>query len=123
MDLVHDVDPFFDGGRGVDRLIPQGSDLVYAVVGGGVQLQYIQNGAILNAQAGGALVAGVTVLRVFTVDRPSQNLGAGCLAGASGASEQIGVGQPATCHLLAQSLGDVGLAYHILKGAGPPLSV
>lgn len=59
MDLVHDIDPLTDRRRGIDRLIPQGPDLVYAVVGGGIQLQHIQDRAVFNAQAGRALIAGL----------------------------------------------------------------
>ena len=39
--LVHDIHPLAHGGGGIHRLVPQGADLVYAVVGGGVQLQHV----------------------------------------------------------------------------------
>ena len=123
VDLVHDVDPFTDGGGGIDRLVPEGADLVHAVVGGGVQLQHVQDGAVFDAQTGGALVAGVAVLGILAIDRPGQDLGAGGLAGAPGAGEQVGVGQPVPGHLLLQRVGDVGLAHHVVEGAGAPLAV
>ena len=41
MHLVHDVNPLAHGGGGVHRLVPQGTDLVHAVVGGGVQLHHV----------------------------------------------------------------------------------
>ena len=41
MDFVHDVHPFLHRSRGVSRLVPQGSDLIDAIVGGCVQLQHI----------------------------------------------------------------------------------
>ena len=123
MDLVHDVHPLPHGGGGVHRLVPQGADLVHAVVGGGVQFQYIQNGAVFNAQAGGALVAGVAVHRSLTVHRPGQDLGAGGLAGAPGAGEEIGVGEAVSRHLLLEGVGNMALPHHIVKGAGPPLAV
>ena len=123
MDLVHDIDPLTDRRRGIDRLIPQGPDLVYAVVGGGIQLQHIQDRAVFNAQAGRALIAGVAVHRALAVHRPGQDLGAGGLARPPGPSEQIGVGQPPPRHLLLQSVGDMALAHHIVKSAGPPFAV
>jgi hypothetical protein len=43
--LVDDIDPLFDVGGGVHGLVPQGADLVYAVVGGGVQLHHVQKAA------------------------------------------------------------------------------
>ena len=39
VDLVDDVHPVAHRRRGVDGLVPQGPDVVHAVVGGGVQLQ------------------------------------------------------------------------------------
>ena len=45
------------------------------------------------------LVAGVAVHRVLAVDRLGEDLGAGGLAGAPGAGEKVGVGQPAGGHL------------------------
>ena len=121
--LVHDVHPLAHGGGGVHRLVPEGADLVHAVVGGGVQLQHVQDGAVLNAQTGGTLVAGVAVHRVLAVHRPGQNLGAGGLAGAPGAGKEVGVGQPPGGHLALEGLGDVVLPHHVVKGAGPPLAV
>ena len=41
MHFVHDVNPLAHGGGGVHRLVPQGTDLIHAVVGGGVQLHHI----------------------------------------------------------------------------------
>ena len=123
MDLVHDVDPLFYVGRGVDGLVPQGPDLIHAVVGGGVQLQNIQKAAAFQPQTAGALTAGVTVYRVLTVDSLGQNFGAGGLAGTSCAGEQVGVGGAALRHLLFQGLGDVLLTDHVGKHLGPPLAV
>ena len=52
-----------------------------------------------------------------------QDLGTGGLAGAPGASEQIGVGEPVPRHLLLEGVGNVALPHHVVKGAGPPLAV
>ena len=102
MDLVHDIDPLFHVGGGVDGLVPQGADLVHAVVGGGVQLQHVQKAAVFDAQAGRAFVAGVAVHRVLAVDGLGQNFGAGGLAGAPGSGKKIGVGGAALGDLLLQ---------------------
>ena len=123
MDLVDDVHPLGHCRRGVGRLVPEGADLVHAVVGGGVQLQHVQDGPALDAQAGRAGVAGVAVHGVLAVDGPGQDLGAGGLAGAPGAGEEIGVAQTAGGHLPLERLGNMGLAHHIVKGAGPPFAV
>ena len=121
--LVHNIHPLFHRGGGVYRLVQDGPDVVHPVVGGGVQLQHVQDGAVLNAQAGGAGVAGVAVPGAFAVHRPGQQLGAGGLARPPGAGEQVGVGQPPGRHLALEGLGDVALAHHLVKGAGAPLAV
>ena len=123
VDLVHDIDPLADRGGRIDRLVPQGADLIHAVVGGGVQLQHVQDRAVLDALAGGAPVAGIAVRRMLTVDRPGQDLGAGGLARAPGAGEQIGMGEAAGSHLPLEGLSDMGLPHHIVKGSGPPFAV
>ena len=69
------------------------------------------------------MVARVAVLRVLAVHRPGQNLGAGGLAGAPGAGEEVGVAQPSGGHLTLEGFGDVSLAHHVVKGAGPPFAV
>ena len=123
MDLVHDIDALSDGGGGINRLIPEGANLIDAVVGCGVQFQHVQNRAVLNAHTGGAGVAGVSVIGIFAVDGPGEDLGAAGLAGASGAGEEIGMGGTAGSDLLLQGIGDMGLAHHIIKGFGPPFAV
>ena len=60
---------------------------------------------------------------MFTVHRPGQDLGAGGLARSPGAGKQVGVAQPAGGHLALERVGDMGLAHHIVKGAGPPFAV
>ena len=44
-------------------------------------------------------------------------------AGAAGAGEQVGVGEPVGLHLFLQRLGNMGLAYHIVKDLRPPFPV
>lgn len=123
MDLVHDVHPLADGGGRIDRLVPKSTDLVYAVIGGGVQLQHIHHRAVLNAPAGRTLVAGIAVHRMLAVHCPGQNFGAGGLAGAPGAGKQVGVRKTPVLNLTLEGIGDMALAHHIVKGAGSPLSV
>ena len=123
VDLVDDVHPLFHRRRGVYRLIQDGADVVHAVVGGGVQLQHVQHGAVFNAQTGIAAVAGAAVLRRAAVYRPGQNLRAGGLSRAAGAGKEVRVGQPPGLHLALERLGDMALAHHIVKGAGPPFAV
>ena len=69
-----------------------------------------------TAPAGGAAVAGVAVLRIFAVHGLGQNFGAGRLAGAARAREQIGMAQAAGLELILQSLGHALLADDVVKG-------
>ena len=123
VDLVHDIHPVADVGGGVDSLVPEGPDMVHTVVGGGIQLQHIQHAAVVDAKAGVALVTGVAVHRVAAVHRLGQDLGAGSLAGAPGTGKEVGVAQAILRHLAAQSIRDMGLPHHILKGLGAPFAV
>ena len=123
VDLVYDVYPLAYRSGGEHRLIPEGTHLIHAVVGGRVQLQHIQDRAVLDAQAGGTLIARVSLYRVLTVHRPGQDLGAGRLARPPGACEQIGVGEPLPCHLPLEGLRDMGLPRDLSEGPGPPFSI
>ena len=123
VDLVDDIHPVLHAGGGIDRLVPEGPDLVHAVVGGRVQLQHVQKAAVVDAQAGGALIAGVPIHGMLAVHRLGQDLGAGGLAGAPGAGEEIGVAEPPLGRLTAESLGDMLLPHHVGEGLGPPFAI
>ena len=71
--------------------------------------------AVVDAAAGGALIAGIAVDRVLAVDRLGQDLGAGGLAGAARADEQVGMGQPSGLDLLFQRLGNMLLTDDVVK--------
>ncbi|CDC67919.1 putative uncharacterized protein [Oscillibacter sp. CAG:155] len=123
MDLVHNINPLFHIGRGIDGLIPQRPHLIHAIIGGGVQLQYIQEAAVFDPLAAGTLAAGVPIHRMLTVDSLGQDFGTGGLSGSPGAGKQVGMRGPPLRHLLFQGLGDMGLADDIRKRLGPPFAV
>ena len=60
---------------------------------------------------------------MLAVDRLGQNLGAGGLAGAPGAGEEVGVGEAVLGGLTAEGIGDMGLSDHVGEGFGPPFAV
>ena len=60
---------------------------------------------------------------VQAVDRLGKNLGAGGLAGAAHAGEQVGVAHTAGGDLIAQGRHDTALTHHIFKPLGSPLAV
>ncbi len=71
-----------------DCLVAQHAHIVHTVVGRRVQLDHVENGAVLNAAAGVALVAGVSVHRVLAVDRLGENARAGRFARAAGTDKK-----------------------------------
>ena len=91
MHLVDDIDLVFTLGGRVGYLVPDLSDVVHAVVGGGVDLYHIHGSACRYRAAGRARSAGIAVHRVFTVHRPGEDLRHGCLTGTSGTAKQVGM--------------------------------
>ena len=123
MHLVDDIHTLGEGCGRKGGLFPDVADVVHAVVGGGVDLADVQCRILQNGAAGGALIAGAAVNRVFAAYRPGQNLGAGGLAGTAGTGEKIGMAGAACRNLIAQSRGHVLLTKYIVKGQGPPFAV
>ena len=114
--LVDDVHPLLHLGGGIDCIVAQIADVVHAVVGGGIDLQHIHAGALVDGPARRAAVAGVAIVRVLTVDRFGQNLGTGCLARATGAGEEVGMAHLAGHQLGLQCLRHRHLAGNVIKG-------
>ena len=123
MDLIDDIDALFDDSRRVDRVVSKASDIVYAVVGGRINLQDVRAASVVDAPAGRAAVAGISVHRVFTVDRLGQDLGAGGLSGSSGSREQVGVTELSRDQLGFQDLRHAVLADHIVEGLRSVFSI
>jgi hypothetical protein len=123
MHFVDDINPHFQSGGGVIHFLPNFPDIVHAVVGGGVDFRDVHSGFRQGGPAAFALVAGVAIFGGQAVGRPSQNLGAGGLAGASRAGEQIGVRKPTRSRLGFQSRRNMLLTDHVVKGQGPPFAV
>ena len=123
VDLVDDVD-LRRGlvGAEVDPVV-EVSDVVYAAVAGGVDLDEVQRSSLID---GGADVAGVVRLAFLgreAVDCLGENAGGGGLAGASGSAEEVRVGHASQGDGLTQRLGDGLLAYDLVQPPGPPLAV
>ena len=121
--LVDDIYLIMTGAGGVGCFITQITDIVHAVVGGRVHLHHVQNAAVVDAAADGALATGVAVVGVEAVDRLGKDLGAGGLARAAHACKQVGVTNAPGGHLVAQRGHRAVLGHHILKPLGSPLAV
>ena len=118
MDFVDDVDLESGLGRHEDDFIADPPDIVDTVVGGGVHFDDVKQAAVEHTAADGALVAGVAVLRIQAVDRPGENLGQSGLAGAARAAEQVGMGDLAADHGLAQGIDGMLLLDDFVEDLG-----
>jgi hypothetical protein len=123
MNLVDDVNTLFQHGRGIYHLVPQVSDIVYAVVAGSIDLQNVGSVSAVNGGAGITAITGISVDGIFTVDGLRQDLCRGGLTGASGSAEQICVGNAVLSALQTEDLGDMLLSRDLVKGTGSPFSV
>ena len=123
MDLIDDVDPLADIGRGVDGFVPQRTDLIHTIVGSGVQLQHVQKAAAFDSHAGRTLTAGVSIYRMLTVDSLGQDFGTGGFSRAAGTGKKIGMGRTSFCYLLFQRVGNMGLSDDVGKRFRPPFTV
>ena len=123
MHFVDYVNPFAHGRGGVNSLVAYSADVVDAVIGGGVDLDHVEDGARKYAAAGGALVAGLAADGVFAVYGAGEDLGAGGLAGASRADEEVSVGGASGLHLAAESSRYMLLTHHVFKAEGTVFAV
>ena len=98
--LVDDVDAVADLSGGEVCLLAQLADVVDAVVAGRVDLGDVEHRAVVDALADVTHPAGIAVVLVWAVDRLGDDLGAGGLAGAARAGEQVGVADAAAGDLL-----------------------
>ena len=106
--LVDDIHALFHRRGRENRLLAQRAHIVHAVVRGGVQLDHIEDRAVRNAAAGGALSAGVAV---------------GRFARSARTDKDIGMRQAGGADLVFQRFGDMLLADDVVKGLRPPLPI
>jgi len=113
VNFVYDINPVPGDGRGEVDFFPQIPDIVHTVVGSGVNLYDIENGAVVDSSAVFTFVAGVAVLEVQAVYRLGEYLGAGGFSCPPGTSEQIGMGNTPGSKLIFQRSGNHGLAVYV----------
>ncbi len=120
VDFVDDIDLVRPLGGHVLDLLPQVPDFVDAPVGGAVDFQHVQGGAVGDLPADLAGVVGVGRGALLAVEGLGQDAGHRGLADAPGAAEQKSVGHPAGAQGVLQRPGDGLLAHHLLKVLGTP---
>ena len=123
VDLVNDVDLVLAGAGSEIDLVTQVTDVVDAVVGGGVDFDHIQVAAFGDGNAVGADLIWLAVGWVQAVEGLRQDTSRRSLAGAAWAGKQVGVGCLALSDGALQRVGDVILPYEITERPGAPLAV
>ena len=123
MHLVDDIHALFDRDRRKHGLLAQLADVIHAVIGRSVDLDNVHDAAVLDAEAGGALAAGIAVHGVLAVERLGKYLRAGGLARAARSDEQIRVRGAACRYLIFKRFRYVLLPDDLVKGLRPPLSI
>ncbi len=123
MHLVNDIHALFNAGGRIDRLVPQGTDIFNAVIGGGVNFNHIHNRAVFDSEAAGAFIAWIPVFRLLAVERPGKNLCAGGFTRSSDTDHKVGVAGAVILNLVFEGFGNLLLTDNIVKGARAPFSV
>ncbi len=95
VDFVDDVDLIAACGRRVLGVFQHLAHVVDAGVGGGIDLDQVDEPAGLDLLAGGADAAGLSADAGLAIQAAGQDAGQGGLADAAGACEQVGMMQPA----------------------------
>ena len=123
MDLVDYIHAVAGNGRRVHGVLDNGADVVNAVIRRGVDLRYVQNGAVQYAAADLAFIAGVSVNGMQAVHRARKYLGQCGLTGASRARKQVRVGNTVLRHRVLQYGDNAFLLHHFLERPGTPFAV
>ncbi len=123
MHLVDDVDPFFYLCRRIYHIIPNGSDIIYAIIRRCIDLLYIKDISSINAPARGTAVAGIPIHWIFTVYGLGQYLGTGGFTRTPGAGKKVGMAELSGNQLIFQGGGHSSLPHNIVKGLRPVFPV
>ena len=114
--LVNDIDLIFPLCRRIFHFLANLADVVHAVVGGCVNLNYVHASPCQNILTNGTLVAGLAVRRgVRAVDGSGKNLRRRGFPRAPCAAKQIRMGHAPRFHLIFQRSDDMLLPDDALK--------
>ena len=124
MHFVDDIDLECAFCGGIFHFLPNLTDIVYAVVGSGVDFHDVDAAPSQNILTDFTFVTGLPIFcRMEAVDGTGKNFRCGCFAGASGAAEQIGMGHTPCFHLIFQCFHNMILPHHAGKDIGAEFSV
>jgi hypothetical protein len=104
-------------------LVAQFADVVDAVVRRRVDLDQVDHAPFGDRVAGGTGIAGAFAFRRGAVERLGQDARRTGLAGAAWPGEEIGVRNAVFAQRIAQGLGYMLLAHHLVKGLAAPFAI
>ena len=117
VNLVDDVDAVAPHLRWDLDLLQQGADIVYAVVGRGIELVDVVRAAFLESQTGFAFAAGFHVLPgMGAVDGFGEDAGGAGFTDSAGTAEKVGVRELAPLDGVLEGARDIVLPDEGLEG-------
>ena len=122
MDFIDDVNLMPTLRRSISDILPQLSNLINPPVGGPIDFDHINRIALGDFFTGGALIAGVNLGPLFTVQGLCQNPGRGRFTHSSRSREQEGMSHSFLGDGVLKRLSDGTLSDNILKDLGSLLS-
>ena len=124
MHFVDDIDFKPSLGRGIFYFFADFADIIYAIVGSGIDLNDIDASARQDILTNGTLVTGFAVFRgVGAVDSSGEDFRCRGLTGTPCAAEQVGVGNTLCFHLVFQRSDDMVLPDDAIEGLGAEFSI
>ena len=123
MHLVYDIYHVFPVRGSILHSLIDLTDILYTVIGSGIDLQYIHGRSGSDPPAAFTFAAGTAFHRMFAVHGLGQKLGHGGLSRTSGSTEQIGMSDPVVLYLILQSCNYRFLSFYFLKGVRTELSI
>ena len=102
------------------HLLGQRTHIIYAIVGGSIELNDIKGSIFIEGFAGATAVASLKIgTAVFAVERFGQDAGTSRFTHAARAGEQKGMGDMVGGKRIFQRTSDVLLPHHVFKTLGP----
>jgi len=123
VDFVNNIDLVSCNSRHIHDGFPDLANIIHAVVGRGVYLDYIYYGPVKDSPAYIASVARIAVDGSQTVDSTGQYFGHGGFPCASGSAEKIGVVNGIVPDAVFEGFNNMALFNNVIKGKRSPFSI
>ena len=120
--LIDEVDLEAAAGRAVLHVVEQLAGIFHLGAGGRIDLQQIDEVALIDLAAGVAYAARVAADPLLAVEALGQDAGYGGLADPAGAAQQVGMMQPSLIQGIGQGGQHMLLANHLFKRMGAPFT-